>query len=338
VQRKLSRRLFLASLFLTACSPQARSSNRQQFVLGTVSYGSGEETIAQYERLTRYLEEKLQAVVQLEPAYNERKALERIKTQAWSIVFAPPGLAAIAMTKYRYLPVAPLVGVSSRRSVLVVPKNSPVQTLESLSGKTLALGQVGSAVGYYLPIFNLYGLTLASLALSGTPKAILEAIAQGKADVGALSLEEFNTYKAQVNQAEFRILFTDAHTVPPGLVLISPNIERTLQESIQKVLNDTPSVVAQEAGFVPNGTIPNYTYMISIVERVRAIFPAETQEGTALLTQKPVRLFRDREIPPDLVTPATPSLTSESSTSLPKTRSPTTPNETTTPTSSTTSN
>jgi phosphonate transport system substrate-binding protein len=288
-------------------------------VLGTVSYGSGEKTIAQYDRLIRYLEEKLQAVVQLEPAYNERKALERIKSQAWSIVFAPPGLAAIALTKHRYLPVAPLVGVSSLRSVLVVLKNSPYQTLGSLAGKTLAIGQPGSAVGYYFPIFNLYGLTLASLAIPGTPKAILDAIAQGKADVGALSLEEFNTYKTEINQAEFRILFTDAHTVPSGLVLISPNVDRTVQESIQKLLNDMPSVVAQEAGFVPNGAIPDYTYMISVVERVRAIFPAETEEGAALLTQKPVRLFRDGETPPETsATPAaTPLSPSDPSTSLP---------------------
>jgi phosphonate transport system substrate-binding protein len=287
-------------------------------VLGTVSYGSGEKTIAQYDRLIRYLEEKLQAVVQLEPAYNERKALERLKSQAWSIVFAPPGLAAIALTKHRYLPVAPLAGVSSLRSVLVVLKNSPYQTLGSLAGKTLAIGQPGSAVGYYFPIFNLYGLTLASLAIPGTPKAILDAISQGKADVGALSLEEFNTYKTEVNQAEFRILFTDAHTVPSGLVLISPNVDRTVQESIQKLLNDMPSVVAQEAGFVPNGMIPDYTYMISVVERVRTIFPAETEEGAALLTQKPVRLFRDGETPPEtLATPAATPPPSDPSTSLP---------------------
>ncbi len=335
--QRLPRRLFLASLFLAACCTQSRSFSRQQFVLGTVSYGFREEMIAQYERLTRYLEEKLQAVVQLEPVYNERKALERLKSQAWSIVFAPPGLAVIAMTKHQYLPVAPIAGVNSLLSVLVVQKNSPYQTLESLAGKTLAIGQPGSAVGYYFPIFNLYGLTLASLAIPGTPKAILEAVAQGKADVGALSLEEFNTYKTQVKQAEFRILFTDVHTVPPGLVLISPNVELTVQESIQKVLNDMPSVVAQEAGIVPNGTVPDYKYMISVVERVHAIFPAETQEGAVLLTQKPVRLFRRES--PDLATPATPSLT-PSPTSLPDPRTPTDSPaiKTPTPTSSPTSN
>ncbi len=335
--QRLPRRLFLASLLLAACSAQSRSSSRQQFVLGTVSYGSGEKMLAQYDRLTRYLSEKLLAVVQLEPAYNERKALERLKSQAWSIVFAPPGLAAIALTKYRYVAVAPLAGVSNLRSVLVVPKNSPAQTLGSLAGKTLAIGQPGSAVGYYLPIFNLYGLTLTSLVLTRTPKAILEALAQGKADVGALSLEEFNTYKNQVPPAEFRILFTDTHTVPPGLVLISPSVEQVTQESIQKTLNDLPSVVAQEAGLVPNGKIPDYTYMISVVERIRAIFPADTQEGAALLTQKPVHLFRDGQTPSEIATPtATPSFTSAPSTSLPDHRSPKgSPEETPTPTSTT---
>ncbi|HTL89491.1 MAG TPA: phosphonate ABC transporter substrate-binding protein, partial [Leptolyngbya sp.] len=60
MQRKLPRRLVLAALFLTACSARSRSSSRPQLVLGTVSYGSGEKTIAQFDRLTRYLEENLQ--------------------------------------------------------------------------------------------------------------------------------------------------------------------------------------------------------------------------------------------------------------------------------------
>nr|WP_202925052.1 PhnD/SsuA/transferrin family substrate-binding protein [Myxacorys almedinensis] len=279
---------------MTACG-KTRPIQKNQLVLGTVSYGDGDRTIAQYERFNRYLGEKLQAVVQLEPAYNERKALERIAAQAWAIVFAPPGLAAIAMTQHRYIPLCPLEGINSLRSVLVVKSDSPYDDLRSLAGKTLAIGQPGSAVGYYFPIFNLYGLTLRNLEISPNPKGILEAIAQGKADVGALSMEEFNTYKAQVTQAEFRVLFTDTHNVPSGLVLLSPTIDRTLQDSIQKILREIPSVVAQEARIVPNGAIPDYKYMISVVERVRTIFPADTSEGAALLTQKPVRLFNDSD-------------------------------------------
>jgi phosphonate transport system substrate-binding protein len=263
--------------------------------VGTVNYGSQLRSPDQYDRFKQYLGEKLQAVIQLEPAFNERKAIERIQSQEWSLVFAPPGLAVIAMTKHQYTPLFPLIGVNNLRSVLVVQKDSPAQDLKSLSGKRIAIGQPGSATGYYFPIFNLYGLTLAELIVSPTPKAVLEAIAQGKADAGALSLEEFNTLKPQLSPVEFRVLFNDPHAVPPGVLLISPIVDRTLQESIQKILSEAPSVVAEEVGFVPSGSTPDYKYMISVVERVRSIFPADQVEGAGLLSQKPVRLFKSGE-------------------------------------------
>lgn len=274
-------------------------------MVGTVSYGAA-NSANQLDRFQQYLAEKLQAVVRVEPAFNERKALERIKSQAWSLVFAPPGLAAIAIAQYKYTPLFPLVGVNNLRSVIVVPKDRPLPDLQSLAGKRLAIGQPGSATGYYFPIFNLYGLTLKELIVAATPKAVLEAISQGKADAGALSLEEFNLYKSQLNPAEFQILYNDPHKVPEGVLLASPSIDRTLQDSIQTILRDTPSVVAQEAGFIPSGTIPDYKYMMSVVERVRSIFPADRDEGALLLAQRPIRLFTDGT-PPQAASPVPPS-------------------------------
>jgi phosphonate transport system substrate-binding protein len=293
MESKTSRRLFLIWLFLSSCSVTKSSSRGEQLVIGSVSYGLGEQALSQYERLQQYLGEKLRAAIQLEPAFNENKALERIKSQAWSLVFAPPGLAAIAISQHQYLPLFPLEGINQIRSVLVVKKDSTYQDIKSLTGKKLAIGQPGSATGYYFPIFNLYGLTLSELIVSPTPKAVLEHIAEGKADVGAISLQELNTYKSQIQGAEFRVLFTDPHSVPAGVVLVSPHVERNLQESITQILRDTPSVIAQEVGFVPTGNVPDYKYMISVVRRVQSIFPADRTEYASLLTQKPVRLFTD---------------------------------------------
>jgi phosphonate transport system substrate-binding protein len=293
MELKTSRRLFLIGLFLSSCGV-TRSLRGEQLVIGTVSYGLGEQEIEQYDRLQRYLAEKLHSRIQLEPAFNENKALERIKSQAWSLVFAPPGLAAIAMSEYQYLSLFPLEGINNLRSVLVVKQDSTYRDLKSLAGKKLAIGQPGSATGYYFPIFNLYGLTLSELILSPTPKAVLESIAQGQADVGALSLQEFNTYKSQITGAELRVLFTDPHPVPAGVVLIGPTVERNLQASIDQILKDTPSVIAQEAGFIPNESVPDYKYMMSVVKRVRSIFPADRVETASLLTQKPVRLFTSK--------------------------------------------
>ncbi len=258
------------------------------------SDGLGKQSIGQYEGFKQYLEEKLNALVQIEPVFNETKALERIRAKAWSLVFAPPGLAAIAMSQYQYTPLFPLEGINNLRSILVVKQDSPALDLPSLMGKKMAIGQPGSATGYYLPIYNLYGLTLGELIVAATPRAILEAVANGSADVGALSVQEFNTYKREISGTPLRILFTDPHKVPAGVLLISPGIEIKQQDLMRQILKDTPSTIAQAAGLIPNGTIPDYKYMISVVDRVRSIFPADRVETAALLTQKPVRLFKGK--------------------------------------------
>jgi phosphonate transport system substrate-binding protein len=286
---KTSRRLFLTCLFLSSCGVR-RSIEREQLTIGTLSYGAGNQTISQYDGLKQYLEEKLQSIVQIEPTFNENKALERIRARAWDLVFAPPGLAAIAISQYWYTPLIPLDGTNNLTSILVVKKDSPYRDLRSLMGKKLAIGQLGSATGYYFPIFNFYGLTLAELIPCSTPQAVLETVAQGRADVGALSLQEFDTYKTEIPQAEFRILFVDRHKVPAGAILVSSKVELKLQDSIRQILQSTPPIIAQKAGFIPQGVVPDYKYMVSVVDRVRSIFPTDRSK----IMQKPVRLFKAR--------------------------------------------
>jgi len=229
------------------------------------------------------LAEKTGAHVELEPTLNENRALERIQNHAWSLIFAPPGIAAIAIDRYQYLPLFPLQDVTNSRSMLVVCKDSPIQELKQLEGQIVALGQPGSATGYYFPIYNLYGLTLAEVLFAPTPKTVLEWVAQGKATAGALSMAEFYLYSSQVSKAQFRVLYTDSHSVPPGAVLVGPTVERNRQEQIGKIMSAAPSGLVQETGYIPNKPVPDYQYMIAVVERVRQI---ATQ-----LREKPTRLF-----------------------------------------------
>jgi phosphonate transport system substrate-binding protein len=230
-----------------------------------------------------YLGEKTGTIIQLEPAYNETIALERIKHQTWSLVFAPPGLAAFASANHQYEPIFPLQIDGNVRSIFIVRQDSPLKELKDLQGKTVALGFQGSATGYYFPLYNLYGLTLAEILFSPTPKAVMESVAQGKAVAGALSLQEFNSYRAQLTDVEFRILFTDSHNVPQGAVLIAPNIEKTGKELIRNYMREAPPTLIQEIGYVPNAEAPNYQHMIAVVKRVTSI--------AANLHQKPARLF-----------------------------------------------
>lgn len=290
---KMSRRWFLTLLLLSACSTQSIRRPGALLSIGVVQDDQSARSIDHYDRFKDYLREKMQSLVEIEPVLNEDRALERIRASAWSLVFAPPGLAAIAISQYRYVPLFPLDGVQNLRSALIVREDSPIQTLSALAGKTIALGQPGSATGYYLPLFNLYGLTLAQLLFAATPKEILEAVAQGKAAAGALSVAEFDTYRDQVSSAKFRILFVDPHTIPPGALLLSSEVQRDRAEQLRQSLQQVDSVMAEEAGFVTNAAAPDYRFLISVVERVRSIFPGDASANAALLQQKPVRLFQE---------------------------------------------
>lgn len=279
---------FLCSLFLSILlllitgGCKSTSSLDGQLVIGVISYGEGESAIARYTDFKSYLGKTIRAHIELEPAFNEKKALERIQNQAWDLVFAPPGIAAIAISHYKYIPLFPLQGVNDSRSILVVLNNSPVTSLSQLEGKIVALGQTGSATGYYLPIYNLYGLTLAKVLFAPTPQTVLQCVAQGKATAGALSLTEFNSYIPQFSPTKFRVLHVDAHDVPPGVVLIASHVERTRSEQIRKIMRTAPVSLKDETGYIANA-VPDYQYMIAVVARVRSITPR--------LQQQPTRLF-----------------------------------------------
>lgn len=290
---KMSRRWFLTLLLLSACSTQTIPRAGKPLSIGIVKDDQSAKSIEQYDRFKDYLREKMQSLVEIEPVVNEDRALERIQSSAWSLVFAPPGLAAIAISQHRFEPLFPLEGVQNLRSAIVVRGDSPIQNLSSLAGKTIALGRPGSATGYYLPLFNLYGLTLGQLLFASTPQAILEAVAQGKAAAGALSIAEFDTHQEQINSAKFRILFVDPHSIPPGALLLSPDVDRDRAEQLRQILRQVDSVMAEQVGFVTNAPVPNYEYLISVVERVRSIFPGDASANAALLQQKPVRLFNE---------------------------------------------
>ncbi|PSB03463.1 phosphate/phosphite/phosphonate ABC transporter substrate-binding protein [Merismopedia glauca] len=280
----ISRRLFLLELLVLLASCQDQTSSVSgKLIVGLVSYGDGISSISELENFKNYLSEQLKTIIELEPAFNEIKAIEQIQKQVWALVFAPPGLAAIAISKSGYLPLFPLEGISNLRSVIVVLDNSPIRQLKDLSGKVISLGENGSATGYYLPIYNLYGTTLAEVRIASTPKTVLESIAKQEVVAGALSKAEFERYRSDFPETKFRILYIDPHNIPSGAILVSPQIERNQLEQIRQVMKAASPDIAQSAGYITNGNVPDYKYMIQVVERVMPI--------AQKISQKPAPLY-----------------------------------------------
>ncbi|MEO0801686.1 MAG: phosphate/phosphite/phosphonate ABC transporter substrate-binding protein [Cyanobacteria bacterium J06642_2] len=271
----------IALVVVTGCTNRA-SSPRGRLLVGVVAYGEEQQSLNRYDRFLTYLGESTQAIIELEPAHNELKAIERIESQTWSLAFAPPGLAAIAIAKAQYQPLFPLQGANTERAAIVVAQESAYQTLAELNGATVAFGQPGSATGYYLPLYDLYGLTLAEARFAPTPKTVLDWIASGEVDAGALSKAEFDRFRLDVTAAPLRVVHT-SRNLPTGVVLVGPTVDRRQQELLRDVMNAAPPAIATEAGYVPNADVPDYRFFIEIVDKVK---PIESQ-----IRDRPARLF-----------------------------------------------
>lgn len=253
--------------------------------VGVVSYDQGARSLQQYEKFKDYLAERTEAVVDLEPTYNELNALDQIKRRAWTLVFAPPGLAALAIDRYQYIPLFPTQGVNDVRSVIVVAANSPIASLSDLNSTVIALGQPGSAAGYYLPLYDLYGLTLAEIRFAPTPKTVLEWIHSGQVAAGALSKDQYQRYRSQFPPDALRILHT-SRSSPAGVVLLGPTIAQNQQEAVTTALRQSPSAIADDAGFIPTAPVPNYSEFIKLVNKVKPI-EAHVRQKPAVLTLTP---------------------------------------------------
>lgn len=286
----ISRRSLLAQIpwVLAGCTliRSASYEGTGKLMIGLVSYGEGVRSIDQYQRFVEYLQSRTKAVIELEPAYNEVKAVEQIERRAWSLVFAPPGLAAIAVSRMQYIPLFSLQGVDNLRSVLLVLQDSPIQRLEDVNGQRVALGQPGSATGYYVPLYDLYGTTPREVRIAPTPQAVLEGVTKAEVEVGAVAKDEFDAYRSQSNGSNLRILHT-SRRLPSGAVLMSPHVEGKQQALIRQAMNEALPAIAQEAGYVPNAAPPDYKTLISFIEKVKPI--------EARIHEQPAPLYQTRD-------------------------------------------
>lgn len=280
------RRLLLAQSFLlvalgfSSCS-QNNSVPVERWIVGIVSYDAGAQSLDKYENFKEYLGKQTHKIIELEPALNELQAVQQINSKTWSVVFAPPGLAAIAIGKNQYTPIFPLQGLNNLRSVLLVRDDSPLQGIPDLANKVIALGQPGSAAGYYLPLYDLYGLTLKEIRFSPTPATILEWLSQGVVDAGALSEQEFQQYRNQFGTTKFRVLHR-SRPVPVGVVLVAPTVDINNQEQIKKAMSQATTSIVEDAGYLPSAKVPDYTQFVKLVEKVRPL-EAQVKKKPAVL-------------------------------------------------------
>ena len=272
---------FLVMAGVAGCA-DVNTTSTDKLTIGVVSYGDSEVSLEQYQRFQTYLAEQTKIAVELEVAYNELQAVQQVERGSWSLVFAPPGLAVIAGNQ-GYTQLFPLDDADkSEHSLIVVLDDSPVQTLDDLAFETVAMGKPGSAAGYYLPLYNLYGLTLSEVRFAPTPNRLLEWVDDGTVAAGAISEKDFEQYKGQFAGADFRVIHQSKRSIPAGVVLLGV-VERGQGEFIRQVMQAAPSDITSDAKYIPSAPLPDYSDMIKVVERIQPL-EEQVRQSPAVLT------------------------------------------------------
>jgi len=140
-------------------------------------------------------------------------------------------------------------GVAEYRSFIVTAKDTGIERVESLRGKTIAFEDPESTSGYFLPKFflqrngfklspanNSSGTPSATIAytFAGTTDKVLDLVLSGQVAAGAMSDDEFGLLEAQKKDKLNVLAQTDL--LPRHLVSVRKDLSQEASERLSAIL------------------------------------------------------------------------------------------------------
>lgn len=198
-----------------------------------------------------------QCEVSLEPVASPEQARQRLGAGEWDVGFLPPGLAALAIEgsgSRDYSLLRPLGQRSQSRAQLLVRSGSDRRKLEQLKSARLGLLPRGSLTGFYLPLYNLHGLSLQSVHYALSYRELLDQLRAGKLDVIAwdASLPDPG--------ADVRVIVDDPNLIPVGALVLSQPLVAADHQPFLRVLDQSAPQLPPSLGYVA-GVLPEAQQM-----------------------------------------------------------------------------
>ena len=223
---------------------------------------------------------------------NYKEAIEKICNDEWDLSFAfSPLVASRALKECDQTALHPAF-VYEQKPLnentyfvgFIAKKDSQVNSLEDMEGKSLALKQRHSASGFYMPLSMLYGKTLAKVGFLGTENDVARNVLNGNYDVGVTAMNN-DSVMAYGKLNDNLKLIARSEDIPGGALLISNKLEAKLgsknydallkaleQESVYK---EAPKIITKDGDaylYHPKYPIPVYKdFFTSIVNKVDSI-------------------------------------------------------------------
>ena len=176
------------------------------------------ELARKFEPLGKYLESRLGMKVEWTPVTDYAAAVETLANRkidlAWfgGFTFVQSSVRSGGKT----IPLVQREEDAAFKSVFIAAKDSGIDKLEDLKGKTLSFGSQSSTSGHLMPRSFLLAAKidpdkdLKRVSFSGAHDATIAAVASGKVDAGALNISVWNKFveDKKVDPALVKVIYT----------------------------------------------------------------------------------------------------------------------------------
>lgn len=279
-------RALLTSALIAALLPiglSAQAQQQQVLRVSAIPDESPTELARKFEPLGKYLESRLGMKVEWTPVTDYAAAVETLVNRkidlAWfgGFTFVQSSVRSGGKT----IPLVQREEDTVFKSVFIAAKDSGINKLEDLKGKTLSFGSQSSTSGHLMPRSYLLAAginpdkDLKRISFSGAHDATIAAVASGKVDAGALNISVWQKFvdEKRVDPSAVKVIYT----TPPYFDYnwtVHADMPAPLREKIAQAFLDLNAATPQgaeilklqrAAKFVPT-KVENYSGIKSAAE------------------------------------------------------------------------
>lgn len=219
----------------------APSPAGEALVLAIHPYDTPSRLVARFEPLSRYLSETLGLPVELYVAVSYEDQIRKIAAGEVDLAFMGPTPYLRAHDRYAApgaAPIIPIAGEEEYFSVVVVRRDSGIETVADLRGRTMAFGSHRSFSSHYMPraILLKHGVGLGDLkdyAFLERHERVALAVLHGDYDAGGVNREIAAKYLDQ--DIGLKVVEVSP-ALPPHAIVARSGLDADLIESIRAAL------------------------------------------------------------------------------------------------------
>lgn len=242
-------------------SGESSGETIEKFVMAYLPLEGAEGVQTSNQEFEESLSEAIGLPVEAHNVTNYNSAIEAMKSKKADMVVIPPFAYVLGVERANIEAIAGAKQTPGLQSVIIVPKDSDIESFEDLKGKTFGFVDPASASGHLIPktmIMNELGLTveelenefLGDIQFAGTQESVVIGLVNGQYDAAAAGspilglLED----KGLIEKDSYRII-AESEEAPPTPVAIRADIP----EDIKKKVKDFLLTYENAPEFLANG-------------------------------------------------------------------------------------